>query len=146
MNPGLRSWCGGWSAIKKRDSLSRAKAFSAVPVRNEVVTEEEVPDGTVLLTLPRRDTLLVRILLKIFLIPREKKVSLDEVGSWVWRKCDGETSVGDMVKQMAEEFRLSHKEAEISLMSFLKSLSNKKIIGFAVGLEGSVGRSADPLP
>jgi hypothetical protein len=40
-----------------------------------------------------------------------------------------------MIKLMSGEFRLSRKEAEVSLMSFLKSLSKKRLIGFALGEE-----------
>lgn len=52
------------------------------------------------------------------------------MGSWVWRKCDGETAVEEMIRSMSAEFNLSRREAEISLMIFLKSLSSKKLIGF----------------
>ncbi len=97
-----------------------------------MVREHETGDGTLILLLPRRNSIGYRILSKMFFIPREKKVSLDEIGRWVWRRCDGQTTVGQLVRQLSEEFQLSRKEAEISLMGFLKRLATKKLIGFAL--------------
>lgn len=126
------NWCRGWAVINRRQNLSREDAFAAVPVKNRAVAEEQDEDGNLTLTLKREDTLLVRVLNKIFFIPGEKKIALDEIGSWVWRKCDESTTVAEMISLMSDEYKLSLKEAEVSLMSFLRSLSRKRLIGFAL--------------
>ncbi len=79
-----------------------------------------------------RDTGAIRVISKMFFMPREKKIRLDEIGSWVWRRCDGRTDVEAMINQMSEEFKLSRKESEVSLFSFLRSMSKKKLIGFEI--------------
>ncbi len=121
----------GWEVIKKkREKLSRVDSLGAVPVKNQAVSEKEDKEGNITLTLIRRQTILIKVVSKIFFIPEEKKIRLDEIGSWVWRKCDGRINVGEMIGEMSEEFRLSKKEAEISLRDFLRSLSTKRLIGF----------------
>ncbi len=84
------------------------------------------------LTLIRRDSFFFRVLSKFFFIPKGKNIALDEMGSWVWKRCDGVNSVEKIIMQMSDEFKLSRKEAEVSLMSFLKSLSRKRLIGFVL--------------
>ncbi len=125
----------GWAVIKRKEKLSRAQALDAVPVKNQAASEAEGKEGGITLTLHRQETLFVRFISKFLFVPREKKISLDKLGSWVWKKCDGKTPVSKILNQMSEEFRLSRKEAEVSLMSFLKSLSSKKLIGFSLQRE-----------
>lgn len=79
-----------------------------------------------------RDKGIIKVFSRMFFMPREKKIQLDEVGAWVWSKCDGRTNVDKMIKMMSEEFKLSRKESEVSLLSFLRSMSKKKLIGFEV--------------
>lgn len=126
------SWSRGSVAIKRKQKLSREDVFGAVPVKNRAASEREDEDGNLTIVLTREDSFFVKVLNKFFFIPLEKKIELDEIGSWVWRRCDDRTPVGELINMMAGEYKLSRKEAEVSLMSFLRSLSRKRLIGFAL--------------
>ncbi len=125
---------------KKPPELTRDATLAAVPVKNEMVSEEETREGDLILLLKRHKRLSYRVLSKIFVIPEEKKFSLDGLGRWVWERCDGENTVGGMVKQLSESFKLSRREAEVSLMSFLRHLSKKKLIGFVLPVQKKQSR------
>ena len=122
---------------KKPQPLSREKSLASVPVRNELLEFEEDEKGLVSIKIPRKDTCWVKVMSKIMYVPSSKVFSLDEVGSYVWRMCDGQTTVKELMEDFQEKFKLSRKEAEISIVAFLRMLAQKGIIGLAVP-------SADP--
>ena len=57
---------------------------------------------------------------------------LDEVGSTVWVMCDGHNAIGNIVKALSNKYKLTHKEAETSLLAFFRKLGKRGIVGFAV--------------
>ena len=97
-----------------------------------MVREKEGEDGRLVLVLKRKESRFFNFLSKFFNVPEEKRFALDDMGYWVWERCSGENTVGEIIEQLSEEFKISRREAEISLMSFLKTLSKKKLIGFAL--------------
>lgn len=121
---------------RKPPPLTREQSLEAIPVRNAAVTFERDEDGLYTIHIPLRNTWWVKGLSRIFPLPSEgKKISLDEMGSTVLDMCDGETTVKEMIAQTAARFKLTRKEAEISLMAFLRELGKKGIIGLAVRKE-----------
>ena len=54
------------------------------------------------------------------------------MGTEVWQMCDGHTSVATMIDRLRECYKLDRKEAEVSLLSYLKTLGQKRFIGFLV--------------
>ena len=62
---------------------------------------EELEDGTVDVLIPRYGENPVGRLLKKILSNRPVRVHLDDVGTWVWRLCDGDRTV----KQIGESLR-----------------------------------------
>ncbi|MDP6113116.1 MAG: PqqD family protein [Planctomycetota bacterium] len=114
-------------------ALTREQSLTAVPVRNQAVRwEYDEEDDETLIVIPRSDTRWVRLLSKIFYVPESRRVTLDELGSHVWRRCDGETTVRDLIKEFSDRFKLSRKEAELSLITFLKQMARRRLIGLAV--------------
>ena len=59
-------------------------------------------------------------------------MSLDEIGSLVWELCDGEHSVRHIVRALAERYKLHRKEAEVSVVAYLRMLAKKRFIAIAV--------------
>ena len=113
--------------------LTREQSLTAVPVRNQAVRWEHDEDlDETLIVIPRGDAFWIRALSKIFYVPDSRRVTLDELGSHVWRRCDGETTVRDLIKEFADRFKLSRKEAELSLITFLKQMARRRLIGLAV--------------
>lgn len=106
------------------------------PVRNQLVTWERNEQGEVVITIPRQTGWKVKLLTLLFHIPKKKLISLDEIGSDVWALCDGKNSVERILRTFGERHKLNAKEAEVSLLSYLRTLGKKRVIGFMVGVAG----------
>jgi hypothetical protein len=117
---------------KKPPRLSRDVSFATIPVRNELLEYEEDEQGLVSVKIPRKDTRWVKAMSKIMYVPASRVISLDEIGSYVWRMCDGKTTVKELIDDFRTKYKLSRKEAEIFMVTFLRTLTQKGIIGLAV--------------
>ena len=106
------------------------------PVRNQLITWERNEQGEVVITIPRQAGWKVRLLTLLFHIPKKKVISLDEIGSEVWVMCDGKNSVERILRSFGQRHKLNPKEAEVSLLSYLRTLGRKQVIGFAVDTDG----------
>lgn len=114
---------------KFRPNISRQEILAAVPVRNALVEWETNDHDEVVLRVPRRQDRVGRILHRVFAAPPFKQVVLDEVGSDVWHLCTGENSVDAIVKTLAKKYKLSRREVELSLASYLRTLAQRGLIG-----------------
>lgn len=106
--------------------------LSSRPGRNELVKWDRTDNGEVQIRVTRQDNWKIALLSKLFYIPKERKITLDEVGSEVWQMCNGRTTVGQMIEGLSSKYQLNRKEAEVSLLSYLKTLGQKRFIGFAI--------------
>jgi hypothetical protein len=102
------------------------------PARNEAVEWERNDDGEVRITVMRQETWKIRLLSKLFYIPRKRSITLDEVGTEVWQMCNGRTSVGQMIEALSVTHKLNRKEAEVSLLEYLKILAQRRFVGFLI--------------
>ncbi len=101
------------------------------PARNNALDWEKTDDGEVQIKVTRQDdSWKVRLLSKMFYIPRQRKITLDELGTEVWSLCDGKNTVGQMIEALSEKYQLNRKEAEVSLLNYLKTLGQKRFVGF----------------
>ncbi len=117
---------------KRQPKISREAMFNSKPTRNDRLEWKTNKDDEVTITLKRADTTKVKILSKIFWVPEKRTLVLDEIGSQVWKMCNGRTSVASMIKQLCETHKLNAKEAEISLLTYLRTLGRKNLLGFLV--------------
>jgi len=106
--------------------------MKSIPVRNRLIKWEESEDGEVSLVVPQKETLWVKGVSKIFMLPRSRVVVLDEVGSSVWVMCDGHNSIDTIVRALSNKYKLTHKETETSLLAYFRKLGKRGILGFAV--------------
>jgi hypothetical protein len=136
--------------LKQPDAgLSREQAMAAWPVRNPALTSRTNEEGIVGVDLPRRKDMVGRMLGYLFSVPDSKPIVLDEVGSFVWARCDGEHTVNELVTALCEEYKLNRREAEVSLTQFLQMLGKRGMVAFAVPREvaeaaGLSGRAMAP--
>jgi hypothetical protein len=121
-----------WPFKKKKRLLSRERFLLARPVINPAIKTEDSEDGTVILVIPVERSGLPNVVSKSLSIPERKKVQLDEVGSKVWRKIDGNISMSDLSKWMEGEFKISQREAEVSLNTYFQKLTDKGVAGMIV--------------
>jgi hypothetical protein len=108
------------------------------PARNELLKWERKDSGEAEITVTRQEDWKIRWLSKVFYIPKERNITLDEVGSEVWQMCNGSTTVGQMIEKLSSKYQLNRKEAEVSLLAYLKTLGQKRFVGFL--LEGQEGK------
>ena len=119
-------------ATRKKPKLTREAMLNSRPARNELLSWEKSDRGEAQIIVTRQDTWKVRLLSKMFYVPKERKITLDEVGTEVWNMCDGRTSVAQMIESLGKTYTLDRKEAEVSLLSYLKTLGQKRFVGFIV--------------
>lgn len=123
-----------WPFKKKEKTISRERFLKAIPIRNPIIKYETADDDTVTLIIPRNPDAVSTFVQKMFTLPSEKKVKLDEIGSKVWLKVDGKTNMQDLIKWFSEEFRVAQREAEVSLSLFFKELSRRGFLTLLVPL------------
>ncbi len=124
---------------RKRPQLTREQSLNAIPVRNQGIEVRRESGGTAVLVLKRSDSLRARAMSKIFYVPAERKIGLDELGTYVWDLCDGQTSVKKIVSLFAKKHKLGKKEAEVSVVEYLRQLTKKGLLGLIIedaGVEG----------
>ena len=110
---------------------SKADMLAAKPVRATAVGEKEVAPGKWNLTFPVTPTRWAGVLLRV---PggMKKTFELDELGKHVWDACDGKSSVRQIIRKLARRYNLNDREAEVATVEFLKTLTNKGLIGMIV--------------
>jgi hypothetical protein len=119
-------------ATRNKPRLTREAMMESRPARNDMLAWEKTETGEARIKVTRQETWKTRLLSKVFYIPETRSITLDEVGTEVWQMCDGHTSVATMIDRLRERYKLDRKEAEVSLLSYLKTLGQKRFIGFLV--------------
>jgi len=94
-----------------------------------------------LLFVPRPDHWKVRLLSRLVYVPKRRKITLDEIGSAVWEMCDSKTSVARMIAHIEQTYKVNRKEAELSLLNYLKTLGEKGLIGFLLDKKKKTART-----
>lgn len=130
-------------AQRRAARFSRGDVLAAKPFRNPAI-EWEVreppakanvdlePVPEVVLSVPRRQDRLGKMLNRFFEGPDRREVVLDELGTDVWQMCDGETSVEALILALAKKHKLERREVELSLTMYLRTLAKRGFIGLHV--------------
>ncbi|MBC8235213.1 PqqD family protein [bacterium] len=120
---------------KRPPDIGRENVMRSIPLRNTVITWEMDDKNEVSLVIPQKEKLWVKITSKVFMIPDKRVVVLDDVGSFVWTLCDGKNSIEHIMKRLCNKYNLTRKEAEVSLLTYMRQLGKRGFIGFAVSKE-----------
>jgi hypothetical protein len=105
------------------------------PERNDAILWQEERDGMVILTVSRTDWL-ARFLRWLTARPLKRRIELDEIGSLVWKLCDGRHTVGEIAEELVQRYRLMRREALASLAEFLTQLRRRGLVGWQEAKEG----------
>lgn len=119
--------------LKQTPSLEDRKRLMLLrPVHNSLITVEERDDGEIILHIPVKEKVgfFTKILAKCVQMPSEKRVELDEVGSFVWKLCDGSNTLESVVQKVGREYRMNRREAEVSTTTFMEMLIQRNFIAF----------------
>lgn len=103
-----------------------------MPVRNVAIEEERTDDGEVRLVIPLRAPRWAWPLSRLLYVPKTRRLVLDEIGSYVWSLCNGERSVREIIQALSQRYKLHRKEAEVSVVAYLRQLARRGLIGIAV--------------
>jgi hypothetical protein len=124
----------------KLQPLSRTDALSCIPIRNPRVMEESRLDsGEMILAYPESLKPWFSVILprmkKESDIRRTRKLQLDVLGTCVWNLVNDKSTVMDIIESFAGLHQLYLKEAEISVIQFLRELGRRGIIGMKQVIE-----------
>ena len=129
--------------LKKRPDMDRTQVMKAFPVRNQLITWEIDDKGEAALVIPQKETLWLRLVSKLFMLPGKRVIVLDSIGTYVWRMCDGKHTISQIIKGIQNQYQLTRKEAETSLFTFMQQLGKRNFIQFAIPKQNT---SAIPEP
>jgi hypothetical protein len=120
--PGL---LGGYMRPHGRDVLQLR------PLRQPSVAWKTVgEDNLVILTVSRRQDPWSNFAARVFGIPLTRNIELtDEISSFVWTCCDGDHAVADIAMEICKRYKLNKRQSEVSVLTFLKTLQTKHLIG-----------------
>jgi hypothetical protein len=112
--------------------LTRAEALAAVPFKNPEVAVDPGDDG-VLLTYREKPRPWLANLSRRLGGEQDgavtKKLQLDQLGTAVWNRIDGQTPVEHIVSAFCDEYQLHRQEAEVAVTGFLRQLGQRGLIG-----------------
>ncbi len=112
----------GLSSKKPPD---RSLLLAAILTRNKLVQESKRTAESLRLTAPLRENLLKR-----FFNSRasEKHFEIDALGIDIWDRIDDRRSIQMIIEAFARQHRLNLREAEVSVLAFLKILTQRNLI------------------
>jgi len=117
---------------KPEKGFSREEFLQLKPVKNPYLECSKSEMGEVVITLKLQETKKGKFLSKLFPAPKEKRIALDKIGSFVWDRCDGKHSIEDITKELCDEYKMMRQEAEVSLSTFIQELSKRRFIGVLI--------------
>jgi|SRR5579883_1140020 len=118
-----------------RNQPTPKQVMTLRPVRNPAVRWERAgEDSLVVISFtPKTFGGRTRLIDRLFGIPSEKKIELtDELSSSVWEMCDGQHTVGQIAAFLAEKYKLGRRQADVSVLAFLKTLQSKRLVGVPI--------------
>jgi len=110
--------------------IDRRQSLLGVPVVNPGVKWTEEREGVLVVTVPiRKDRgFLGRFQANAW----KKRIRLDALGSFVLDQIDGRKNALDITEAFIIRFKVNRREAELSIVAFLKSLLERHIISIAI--------------
>jgi len=117
---------------RRKPQLTKDDLLASRVALNQAVTWYLADNQLIQVDIPRRETWWVKLLSKIFYTPEKRTIALDEVGTFVWQMIDEGKTVDAMIGKLAGHYKLNRREAEASLIAYLRTLAKKNLVGFEV--------------
>jgi hypothetical protein len=123
------------SLRKAAKSMSREQALKARPVAAPLVRRRDLPEGGAMITVMARPGRVSRFVLRL---PEqiEHDIELDGLGVRVLDLCDGNKSVGYIIKRIVKDQNLDPHEGEHAVTAFLNSLMKRGLVTMVVLKDG----------
>jgi hypothetical protein len=136
---------GALQKLFRENRPTREQLLAAVPVRNELAKESprgrqgaKLGDVVLRLTAPMKQSRWRAVLSSG--TRAGKSFDLDELGAFVWQSLDGRRTVEAVIARFAKEKRVNPREAEVAVLAFLKTLTQRGLVALAIVPRG--GESA----
>ena len=100
----------------------------SIPIHAGGIRADILDDGRISFTVLRNPKRMIRFFLGVLGVSGEKNITLDEIGTFVWQHCDGQRTVADISQCMKDEYKLTRKEAQVSVLQFIQLLMKKGIL------------------
>ena len=115
-------------------SLDRRQSLAGVPVLHESVAVRQMPNGDLRLTMrvARGTGFFERFRPAV----TERSYDLDEFGAFVIQQVDGRRSVQEVIARFEAQYRLAHRECELSVVAFLKLLMQRRVLSVVLSAQG----------
>ena len=117
-----------WFRKKREPVINRAEALACRPIKNPAVVESRSDNGIIQLSYPLPPRPLIASLARRLGAANQeltKKLELDEMGSAVWTRIDGQATVKDLIEWFYGEYQVLPQEAEAAVTAFLRELGRR---------------------
>jgi hypothetical protein len=112
--------------------LEPERLLDAVPAANRAVRVER-RGSSVVLFVPIQQSFWTGPPFSWFLpFRKERGFALDALGEEVFSACDGQRTLEQIIERFAERHRLRFHEARVSVMQFVRMLSERKLVALIV--------------
>ena len=118
--------------LRSSQGLTSQLTRSLHPTRNPAATwKREGEDNNVVIYVPRPPAQgFLKLLSKFVGEPTGRRIELsDEMASYVWELCDGESTVGEICSGVLAKYKLGERQTEVSVLQFLNMLRTRRLIG-----------------
>ncbi len=105
----------------------KGNIFEMVPEKKENINWKKNENNNLILII-KRNKWIDKIFQKIFNTPKQTTLELDNLGSFFWKQCDGEKTIGDIAEKMRNEFPEEASPVEKRLITFIRLLKNNGLI------------------
>jgi hypothetical protein len=119
-------------ANRASPQLDQSRLLDAIPTRNAAVRAERRGDALVLWVPIRPRWWMQGPLGYLLPLRKEKGVALDGLGQEVWQACDGQQRLEKIIEAFSARHRVRFHEARISVLQFLRSLSERNLVAIVV--------------
>ena len=100
-----------------------------IPKKSNKIHWKEKEEGLIQLIV-YRDSLLEKIIRKLFFTPDRYTIDLDRMGSFIWNHIDGEKSIYEISQLIKDEFKEEAEPLYERLIQYMNILKNNKLINF----------------
>lgn len=100
-----------------------------IPIKSNKIKWKKLDNGLIQIIQPR-DSILDKIVRKLFFTPDKFRIDLDEMGSFIWKHIDGEKTIYDIAQLVKSEFGEKAEPLYERLVEYMKILKNNKFIDY----------------
>ena len=115
---------------KTQSGPDRYESMAGVPVLNKGVSiaDEQAEKLSLTVTIKRGNGFLDRFRPTVM----NRRIKLDELGSFVVRLIDGKRNMLDIVAAFEAKYKTNRRETQLSVVAFLKSLARKGVASIVI--------------